>query len=67
MRIPLNTLEGSEAWPIEPGALKYSRWPCVTGPFEKPWRYITPEKPRPFDVPATLTISPLENMDALNT
>ena len=34
---------------------------------EQLWRFITPEKPRPLDVPVTLTISPLENMDALNT
>jgi hypothetical protein len=55
--------DGHADRPMEPGA----RWniePWVARPPPKPWRLITPWKPRPFDRPMTWTFSSASKMSA---
>src|ERR1043165_6159813 len=64
--LPLMTREGSVPGPTEPG-LRCFVLPCVFGPPPKPWRFTTPWKPRPLDVPVTFTNSPTLNTSTLTT
>ena len=57
--MPLNTLAGYEAAPIEPGALNLLCWPWVAWPTPaNPCLLTTPWNPLPFEVPEISTNSP---------
>ena len=62
--LPLNTREGVAHWPTAPG-LRCTLWaPWPAGWPLKPWRFMTPENPRPFDTAVTSTFSPEDHRSA---
>src|SRR5690606_5760100 len=56
--LPLNTLPGSCRWPVEPCVRCDTELPCVARPPPKLWRFMTPWKPLPIEVPVTSTFWP---------
>jgi len=66
--IPLKTLAGYEAAPIEPGALNLLCCPCVDWPTPaKPCLLTTPWNPFPLEVPEISTNSPSLKWSTLRT
>ena len=64
--IPLKTLEGHDACPIEPGALSVCLLPWVASCLAKLCLLIVPAKPLPFDLALTSIISPTLKIEASN-
>src|SRR5206468_3558861 len=65
MRVPLNTRDGVAHAPNAPGDRCLRSVPCEAPLPAKPWRFIGPAKPLPFETPTTSARSPRSKMSTV--
>src|SRR5437773_7827329 len=65
IRVPLNTRDGVAQAPIAPGERCFRSVPCDAPIPAKPWRFMVPANPFPFETPITSACSPGWNMSTV--